>query len=335
MPLQSGLGSSGLNSSDPWNYFHINSVDKNSNGDYLISARNYAAIFKINGSTGNIIWQLGGKHGSTFDVPSNVAFAFQHDARFVSSSVDGTIETISFFDNAAHSTAENISPYSRARIVQLNHTSKAATLIHSFPAPDGLSAHSQGNTQILPNGNVFVNWGQAGAVTEFKGGDGTVAFHAYLDSAPVGHLVQSYRGFRFNWTGFPTEEPAIVAIQNPHQRSNTTVYVSWNGDTETKLWRFFSRPDQKTDATHGQQLGEAHRTTFETVFSFETTVLVQQNKKTQIFAEAFDAEGKFLTRTRAVSLEVAQLANLDGVLTADESRGNEGQWPLSGKQFEL
>lgn len=39
-----------------WDYFHINSVDKDAGGNYLISARDACAIHKINGTDGEIIW---------------------------------------------------------------------------------------------------------------------------------------------------------------------------------------------------------------------------------------------------------------------------------------
>ncbi|KAJ0307950.1 hypothetical protein COL516b_003925 [Colletotrichum fioriniae] len=208
-----GLPGGGKTETDGWNYFHVNSVDKDDEGNYLVSARNTAAVFKINGTNGEIIWQLGGFHGgSSFTLPKEDVFGYQHHARFRSRSSDGNIEVISLFDNGAHSASVKTNPFSRGRIYQLNHTDGTAKALKTYDAPDGLSAHTQGNLQVLPNGNVFINWGQAGAVTEYSN-DGDVLFHAYLDSAPVGNLVQSYRGFRFNWTGVPTEEPAIVAFR--------------------------------------------------------------------------------------------------------------------------
>lgn len=35
------------NSSDKWDYFHINSVDKDSAGNYLISGKHVSALYKI------------------------------------------------------------------------------------------------------------------------------------------------------------------------------------------------------------------------------------------------------------------------------------------------
>jgi hypothetical protein len=305
----------GRNTTDAWNYFHINSVDKNDDGDYLISARNYAAIFKINGTTGDVIWQLGGLYGgSSFRVAPDAKFAYQHDARFLSRSADGVLETVSFFDNAAHSTAQRINPFSRARIFQLNHTAGTATAVRTFPAPDGLSAPSQGSARVLRNGNLFVNWGQAGAITEF-GENGEVLFHAYLDSDPVGRGVQSYRGFRSNWTGLSSEEPAVTAQAGEHD-SEFHVYVSWNGDTETVLWRFYGK--QSTTGVSKKLLGEARRTGFETSINLSAPSKLGEFS---LFAEAVDADGKVLTQSKPVLVSRLPAGSQTGGLVAQDAFG--------------
>jgi hypothetical protein len=48
LPLNPGQAGSGYNSSDAWDYFHINSVDKDSAGNYLLSARDACAVYKVN-----------------------------------------------------------------------------------------------------------------------------------------------------------------------------------------------------------------------------------------------------------------------------------------------
>lgn len=220
-----GLPGTGLNESDGWNYFHINSVDKDDEGNYLVSARNMAALYKINGTRGDVIWQLGGLNGgSDFELSAEDVFAYQHHARFRGRSEDGGKEIITLFDNGAHSAPVKTHPTSRVRIHELDHLRNTATALRTFGAPDGLSAHTQGSAQLLPGGNIFVNWGQAGAITEFAD-SGEVLFHSYLDSKPDGVLVQSYRAFRSNWTATPSEEPALVAFVSHHQ-SILDVYIS-------------------------------------------------------------------------------------------------------------
>ncbi|KAJ4245013.1 hypothetical protein NW762_014219 [Fusarium torreyae] len=289
--------STGQNSSQAWDYFHLNSVEKDDQGNYIISARNVAALYKINGTTGEIIWTLGGR-SSSFKVEDDAIFAYQHDTRLLHRSHDDSVEVLSLFDNAA-SESKQINSVSRARIVQIDHNSKTAKALHTYPAPDGILARSQGNTQVLPNGNVFTNWGQAGAITEFNRG-GEVLFHAYLDSFPS-KLAQSYRGFRFNWTGIPSEDPVIVVL-NGGTSDTTDVYVSWNGDTKTASWRFYielgERPGGK-GVKETRLVGEVKRTGFETHLGLDSSKVVGEFG---VLAEALDVNGKVLRRSPAAAV---------------------------------
>ncbi|KAH8896889.1 hypothetical protein GQ53DRAFT_792100 [Thozetella sp. PMI_491] len=292
--LTSGAAFNGINSSVAWDFFHANSVDKDDQGNYLVSARHMSTIYKINGTSGDIIWKLGGKH-SDFTTPLELEFAYQHDARFRSRSANDQIEVISFFDNAARSNGhrgggvDQINDHSSAKFVMLNTSDWTAKLVHSLPSPERLLATSQGNVQLLPNGNIFVNWGQSGAVTEYRASDKAPIFHAYLDSGAIGTGVQSYRGFRFNWTGLPNEAPAIAALQ---KGDTTTVYVSWNGDTVTSAWRFFSVKGAKK-----YFLGEVAKESFETAFSFASDAYASADGQVVVFAEALGADARVLSRT--------------------------------------
>lgn len=122
MDFGEGLPGSGRNESDAWSYFFIDSVDKDDEGNYLLSARNIAAVFKINGTSGEVIWQLGGFHGgSSFELHPEDAFAFQHHARFCGRRENGNIEIISLFDNGAHTAPVKTHPFSRALFYEINH----------------------------------------------------------------------------------------------------------------------------------------------------------------------------------------------------------------------
>lgn len=316
LPINLGQAGSGYNSSDAWDYFHINSVEKDFNGSYLISARDASSIHKINGTTSEIIWRLGGTR-SDFKPGKDVKFGFQHHARFLKQYDD--IEIISLFDNSAHGTENgggsinDTAPTSSGKILKLNTTSWEATLIQAFYPPDGLLAKSQGSNQILPNGNAFINWGSEGAVTEFSP-DGTPIFHAYLESGPLAEGVQGYRSFRFNWTGLPNEDPATIALEND---GHTTVYVSWNGDTETKIWRFYT----VTDGYGSRRfLGEAKRT------GFETSLKVKGQGGNGYVAEAVDGSGNVL-RTSGVASVKQEIKQFKGSkarkMTGDRWVANE------------
>ncbi|GKT60258.1 secreted protein [Colletotrichum tofieldiae] len=295
LPINPGQAGSGYNSSDAWDYFHINSVDKDPAGNYLISARDACAVHKINGTDGSIIWRLAGTN-SSFALGDGVDFCFQHHARWLSQDDDSDEEVISLYDNSAHGTEHDdggevhTAPTSSGKIIRVNTQTWKAELVQGFYPPDDLRSKSQGSTQILPGGNALVNWGSSGAVTEFTA-DGTPVFHAYMDSDALGVGVENYRAFRFNWTGLPSEEPAIVALENAE---GTAVYVSWNGDTETRVWRFYEVSDE-----HGSRnfLGETERK------SFETSLRVPDRRVERVVAEAVDARGSVLRGTGEARLQ--------------------------------
>ena len=71
----------------PYDYFHLNSVNEDTDGNLLLSARNTHAVYKVNRRTGKVMWRLGGKQ-SDFTLGPGVRFAWQHDAQ---RQPDGTI----------------------------------------------------------------------------------------------------------------------------------------------------------------------------------------------------------------------------------------------------
>lgn len=301
LPINPGQAGSGYNSSDAWDYFHINSVDKNAEGDYLISARDACSIHKINGTSGEIIWRLNGKR-SDFKVPKQAEFCFQHHARWLPS-VEPNIEIVSLYDNSAHGTEHgegrqvHTAPFSSGKILKLDTVRWTAELVQGYYPPEGykLLSKSQGSTQVLPNGNALVNWGSDGAVTEYSV-EGKPIFHTYMDSGELGKGVENYRAFRYNWTGLPSEEPAVVALESEDaDKTTTTVYVSWNGDTETAIWRFY----EVTDGFGSRAfLGESKKT------SFETKLVVPKGKKVgKVSAEAVDKAGRVLRVTGIAGVE--------------------------------
>jgi hypothetical protein len=81
---------------------------------------------------------------------------------------------------------------------------------------------------VLPNGDVFVGWGRALAISEFSK-DGQLLFDLTLQPDN-----RSYRAFRFPWSGHPSDRPAAVAERT--SEGEIRVYASWNGATEVATW---------------------------------------------------------------------------------------------------
>jgi len=178
----------------PWNWFYINAVHLDTDGNLLISARYAWAVYKVNRHTGNIIWVLGGKH-STFTIkaaPGQVLdrageiFAYQHDPEAIGN------DEYTVFDDESGGGA-GLLPFSRVVTVRLDPATKVATLVKSARQPEGLLATEEGNAQTTRNGDLFVGWGDASYISEFSPA-GHLLFNAQLPGVDI-----TYRAYRLPW----------------------------------------------------------------------------------------------------------------------------------------
>ena len=124
---------------------------------------------------------------------------------------------------------------SRALRIQLNVRTRRATLVSAFTNSPPLLASSQGNSQLLPDGNTVVGWGNAHYFTEFDR-RGRERFTAHF-----GGPIQTYRAFRFPWTGQPTGYRPSLAVA--HAPGGAVVYASWNGATDVAFWQVLAGSD--------------------------------------------------------------------------------------------
>jgi Arylsulfotransferase (ASST) len=226
----------------PFDYFHVNSVDPDDDGNLIVSARNTHTIYKISRADGHIIWRLGGRK-SDFQLGPGVRFGYQHDARRQD---DGTITV---FDN---SSTPAVAKVSRALDIRLDEQAKTATLVHAFLHPSPLLTPHQGNAERTLDGHMLVTWGGIPYVTEYTV-DGQVLFD--------GHLVvgDTYRGYRLPWSGHPTDRPAIAI-------DGDSLYVSWNGATEVASWEVLAGPS----ASDLESVKTVDRDGFETKIDLDT-----------------------------------------------------------------
>jgi Arylsulfotransferase (ASST) len=256
-----------------YDYFHINSVDVDADGNLLLSARNTWAVYKVHRETGKVLWRLGGKR-SDFRMGAGTAFAWQHDARHHN---EGRL--ISIFDNAAE---PPVRAKSRVLVIALDRRARYARLVREYAHPRQLLAPFMGNAQLLRNGNVVVGWGALPYITEFHR-NGEVRFDARL---PAGGM--NYRAFRFPWLGRPQEPPRLVSHTEAGRRA---LYTSWNGATEVVRWRLEAgpRPDDLEPVLTKPKQG------------FETSLPVPPGGRFGV-AVALDAQGRVLGRSNALRL---------------------------------
>jgi hypothetical protein len=262
----------GSNTEWPFDYFHLNSIDPLDDGRTLISARNVWALYELNTSTGQIVSKVGGK-SSSVKSEHGTATAYQHDATELPGG------RISIFDNGA---VPKVHPQSRAIIVALNAKTKTETLVATYEHPTPLLAGSQGNTQPLASGDVFVGWGAEPYVSEFNRA-GKLIFDAHMPPSD-----QSYRAYRFEWSGDPEVPPAIAAFSKG-PKSPVIVYASWNGATRVSSWRVLAGPS----ATALSPVITAPRTSFE-------TRLQTPGPEAYLALQALDSAGDVIGTSRTV-----------------------------------
>jgi Arylsulfotransferase (ASST) len=224
--------------STPWDYFHLNSIDPQPNGDILVSARSTWAGYQLQGATGKILWRLGGNR-SSFKMGPSTSMAWQHDGRVLP---DGEL---TFFDDGSNPPIHRQSRGLRIKLDLGAHEARLASVYTHTDPP--LLAASQGNMQTLPNGNALVGYGAVPAISEFSRG-GSLLFDAHqpLD-------MSFYRAFRFPWSARPLSPPAILASLND-TGEETIVHASWNGATAVAQWRILageSAGSLKAQATIG------------------------------------------------------------------------------------
>jgi len=207
----------------PWDWFHLNSIDVEQNGNLFISARNTWAGYQLEAGGGRVLWQIGGVE-SSFKLGAGVETAWQHS---------GTVlgpEEVGFFDDGANPPVHS---QSRAVRIRLNFATHQATLAAAYLHPSPLLSVSQGNAQWLPDGDVVVEYGSIPELSEY-GPHGELLYDAHL---PLD--MTSYRGYRFPWEGLPATPPAVSANENSTEEE-TIVHVSWNGATGVSSWRILA-----------------------------------------------------------------------------------------------
>jgi len=205
----------------PWDWFHINSIDPEQDGDIFISARSTWAGYQLESGTGKILWRLGGLK-SSFKMGPGTETAWQHDGRILA---DGEV---TFFDDGSNPPIHSQSRGLRIRLDFRTHEARLAALYTHADPP--LLAASQGNMQTLADGNAVLGYGGVPEISEYSQG-GSLLFDAHepFDMA-------FYRAFRYQWSGRPADPPAILASRND-TGEETIVHASWNGATEVASWR--------------------------------------------------------------------------------------------------
>ncbi len=261
----------------PWDAFHINSISLNNNGTFVVSMRNTWGAYLVKIANGNIIWTLGGKN-SSFALPANAKFEWQHDVE-----MHGPTDVTLFDDHCCEITGAgqflSATGPSRGLEVKLNPAGDTATVVRQYSHGTTFESQYMGNVQRLPNGNVFVGWGQVPFMSEFSK-SGKLLFDAAFPAPDM-----SYRAYVQPWVGLPLQAPKGAARS---EAGKTTVYASWNGATRLAGWKVLASNGNGTMAVvaHGARSG------------FETPISVPSGYK-RFEVQALDAAGKVIATSKS------------------------------------
>lgn len=313
------------NPEDGWDFFHINSVQKAEDGNYLISGRNTHALYMVSGKTGNVLWTLGGKANQfeEQDYPagkhfsnSMLSMAWQHHAKFYPGR-DG--KEITVFDNHGNEIngwgcTENCS---RGIHFSIDSKEKRVQLLNEYLHPVGLWSINQGSMQVLDNGNVFIGWGRNPAITEHLP-DGEcifdVQFSPWRSPETEWEGLDNYRAYKVDWVAEPYWAPNITAEKGA--KGDITAWMSWNGATEVAEWVLLGSSKGSDLNGKGKVIGRAQRD------GFETAVWVDPKRTSDVRylrAVARDIHGKILMGSDIYDVKEKKLmpANYE-VYTLDE-----------------
>jgi len=233
----------GASAAWPYDWFHLNSIALAADGAIVISARSTWALYALDPATGEIEWEVGGSH-PTFAQGPGTATAWQHDARVLGP------DTVTAFDNGGSPSTQR---HSRGVVLHVDPATRQVSLLASVVIPTPIFAQTQGDLELLPDGDWWIGWGDVNENSEVTPG-GHLLFEAH---SPAGS--ESYRTLRYPWSATAPGSPHIAVARA--RNGSTSVYASWNGATAVARWRL------AVGAAPGEMhpIGSVARSGFQTV----------------------------------------------------------------------
>ena len=177
--------------------------------------------------------------------------SWQHDPRVLHSTENSTV--ISFFNNYNALGIDNGTHPSNGLVLGLTlppNKSNSPVILDYLADPNNpIYSGSQGSTSLLPNGNFFLQYGQIPLVKELGSSGPNGSTNLWTARFGLDNLVQSYRGFKSDWHGFPTSSPdlALGDVVNGCR----VAFVSWNGATDVSEWVVYGGRNQSGLASVG------------------------------------------------------------------------------------
>ena len=216
---------------------HMNAIDVDYDGHYLVSSRRLDEVTKIDRNTGEIIWRLGGRKNQFTFINDPDGFTYQHDIR----AVKGKPKHYTLMDNGNYHDPK----YSRAVEYRLDTESMTAEKVWEYRHTPDRYAYWMGNVQRLPNENTIIGWStnQLPKMTEVTPGKEIVYEGDFSNHA------NSYRVHRYQWEGKAIRPYLFVELSS----DKVTLLFNQFGARHIEKYRIYAdiheHPTTRIDST--------------------------------------------------------------------------------------
>ena len=189
-------------------------------GNFIISARQTHAVYKLSRRTGRVLWRLGGRKART---------SGSGRARGSRSSTTPARSPTARSRSTTTAPRPPVRKRSRAISLALDERRKVATLRYALTHPKGCSPRPR----AAPRRSWAATRSSAGARSGTSASTTPPGGSCSTDSSLRGN--DSYRAYRFPWVGRPDALPKLVATRSG-------LRVSWNGATQVASWQVLAGP---------------------------------------------------------------------------------------------
>jgi hypothetical protein len=200
--------------------FHLNTVNLDDDGHIFLATP--TVVFKINRQTGDIIWTLGGSLNEFsfvgVDSTDGVGMVTGHMFHRLPSG------NVLVHDNGNRQGTVS----SRANEFALDEESRTAELVWTYVPDTIIAGWHRGSAQRLPNGNTLIGWGGSSGLPSPAVTEVNAAGEKLYELSFVPPDIESYRAFRFPFTGGAHSAQVVIIEVVP---GNTYDFSDTGGNT--------------------------------------------------------------------------------------------------------
>lgn len=259
-------------------FFQLQSVDKNVDGNFLVSSGN--TMLCISKENGKALWQLGGSGNEFRDESGGSATSLSN--HHVASWHNNT--TLLVTNNNHGDNRSNILVY-----VKLSFDKMTATVVKDVSPPVGTSSKMD-TFQLLGNDHILALDTTTSKVIESSVNE-TFCEVDFAPSRLSSRWTTKYHVSKYEWSAHPQTSPDIAV-----RPDEGAIYVSWNGATDIDAWILQSGP--KTEGTVFIDHLRVSKT------SFETRIELPRRTEEYIRIVALDKKWKMASHSVAVSRNI-------------------------------